>query len=247
MICTLSSCRTPCIHSFMKLLVIGSCTKSKDVGNCPRLLLEPDFANPTKLAAGERRLSDWILPAASLYTGLQHRYMMNGVEHLRSCFGKSACTVKIISAGYGLVDEVQRLAPYEVTFSHKSSTWIRERASRLGIPSDVRSAIRGYDAIIFLLGKEYLWSTDLPLPQIAHGRLIFFSSDQRTTFGTHSTVVPAGGPEGTRFSVKQTALKGRMFEWLAEGLCSKAELWKDMLADDSPATATRLIELGRRQ
>jgi hypothetical protein len=53
----------------------------------------------------EAELIRWALPAVRLYTGWQHRYMMIGVNAIRHKFGSAACALKIISAGYGLVDE----------------------------------------------------------------------------------------------------------------------------------------------
>ncbi len=80
--------------------------------------------------------------------------MMNRVRALREKFGVPVCSLKIISAGYGLVDEDQPLVPYEATFQKQCPDWIRARAEALGIPNAVRSACFGHDLVIFLLGKE---------------------------------------------------------------------------------------------
>ncbi len=140
----------------MKLLVVGSCTGEKDVRDCPSLLTETDFDDLATLPHREAELSPWALPAAKLYMGWQHRYMMKGVGAIRQKFGSAVCVLKIISAGYGLVEEDRNLVPYEATFRHKRSTWIKERAQRLGIPQALRQAIRDFEAVVFLLGKEYL-------------------------------------------------------------------------------------------
>src|SRR5438876_827098 len=102
----------------MKLLVVGSCTGEKDVRDCPSLLGEADFDDPSTLLCREAELSRWALSAASLYSGWQHRYTMMGVKAIRQSFGSAACALKIISAGYGLVDEDRSLVPYEATFQH---------------------------------------------------------------------------------------------------------------------------------
>jgi hypothetical protein len=94
----------------MKMLVIGSCTGDKNVRDCPGLLTQADLDDSSLFQRREAELSAWALPARELYTGLQHRCMMNGVDAIRHRFGTSACSVKIVSAGYGLVDEEQRLA-----------------------------------------------------------------------------------------------------------------------------------------
>jgi hypothetical protein len=146
----------------MELLLVGSCTGEKDVRDCPNLLTETDFDDPSALLRREAELSRWALPAVRLYMGWQHRYMMMGVNAIRERFGSAACALKIISAGYGLVDEDRNLVPYEATFQSKRKRWIHDRAQRLGIPQALRQAIRNFETVIFLLGKEYLLST-LPL------------------------------------------------------------------------------------
>jgi hypothetical protein len=80
-------------------------------GTAPVCSFRPtSMIHPSLFQRREAELSAWALPARELYTGLQHRYMMNGVDAIRHRFGTSACSVKIVSAGYGLVDEEQRLA-----------------------------------------------------------------------------------------------------------------------------------------
>lgn len=137
----------------MELLVIGSCTGEKDVRDCPRLLTEADFDDQSALLRREADLSRWALPAVRLYTGWQHRHTMKGINAIRQRFGTAACSLKIISAGYGLVDEDRNLVPYEATFQQKRPRWISERALKLCIPQAVRQAIQGFEVVIFLLGN----------------------------------------------------------------------------------------------
>ena len=228
----------------MNLLVIGSCTGDKDVRDCPYLPTESDFEDPVLLGRRQAELVGWALPAARLYTGWQHRYMMNGIDLLRRRFGSSACSVKIISAGFGLVDEEQPLVPYEATFQGKRPDWIRKRAGQLGIPQAVRKAIHGYECVIFLLGKEYLLSIHPPLQPSSGQRLVFFTSNRNVPFTSDSTIVPAGKAE-TRFGAGTVALKGRMFELFAAGLCHRTEMWDSVCSDGSPRTVLKLMENGR--
>ena len=133
--------------------------------------------------------------------------MMKGVKALRNRFGSSVCSVKIVSAGYGLVDEEQRLVPYEATFQGERPRWIHERSSRLGIPTAVRKAVIGYDAVMFLLGKNYLISTDPPLVPALRQRFIFLTSEVGPAFHPNSTIVSAGSKE-VRFGSGITAPQG---------------------------------------
>jgi|HubBroStandDraft_2_1064218.scaffolds.fasta_scaffold21672_4 hypothetical protein len=228
----------------MKLLVVGSCTGEKDIRDCPSLLKEADFDDPAASVHREAELSRWALPAARLYTGWQHRYMMMGVSAIRQRFGSAACALKIVSAGYGLVDEDRSLVPYEAKFQHKPRKWISERAQKLGIPQALRQAVRDYEVVIFLLGKEYLLSTHLPVEPGDTQRLIFLTSNTNLPFHPSSTIVPAGLQE-TRFGAGLVALKGKMFELFAYGLCRRPKAWKEVLTDPTAETFLRLVEAGR--
>jgi len=224
----------------MNLLVIGSCTGEKQIGNCPYLLKETDFDDATVLSRREAELSEWGLSASKLYTGWQHRYTAKGIGALRQKFGPSCCTLKIISAGYGLVDENRTLVPYEATFQGRPLQWVHERARKLGIPQAIRESVQGFEAVVFLLGKDYLLSMHPPLVSAQQQRLIFFTSNLRIPFDADSTVVPAGKSE-TRFGAGLVALKGKMFELFAYGLCAKPEMWPRVLADKTHASVSSLI------
>jgi hypothetical protein len=227
----------------MRLLVIGSCTGEKDIGGCHDILTEADFDDPGLLSRRETELAMYALPAGKLYTGKQHLYTMNGIRRLRSTFGAPGCSLKVISAGYGLVDEEQPIAPYNATFQSKRPRWILDRAQRLGIPEAVRTAIRGFDCVIFLLGKEYLMSLSLPIPSLPGQRLVFFTSNTQLSFDAASIIVPAGRAE-TRFGAGILALKGKLFEHFAGGLCRHPEKWCEVCSDETPQTVSSLIEAG---
>ena len=161
-------CCTSISSGLMELLLVGSCTGEKDVRDCPYLLAETDFDDPSALLRREAELSRWALPAVRLYTGWQHRYMMKGIKAIRQRFGSAHCALRIISAGYGLVDENRNLVPYEATFQGKRKRWIHDRAQRLGIPQALRQAIRDFEVVIFLLGHP-------PVVPGVNQRLIFLA------------------------------------------------------------------------
>jgi hypothetical protein len=231
----------------MKLLVIGSCTGDKKNNGCPEseYLTEADFDTVEKMRAGESRLSQWILPATDLYIGEQHLRMARGIAHLRRHFGHSACVLKIISAGYGVVEEDRSLAPYEVSFSNKPCKWIRDRAAKLDIPAAVRSAIRGYEAVVFLLGNKYLLSIDPPLTPHDGQCLIFLTTESESKFDSRSILISAGMHETKRFGAGFISLKGKMFECFATGLCAHPEKWENLLASRSPQVFEHFMESGR--
>ncbi len=231
----------------MKLLVVGSCTGEKEVRDCPYSLTEADFDDPATLFHREAELSRWALPAARLYTGWQHRYTMMGVNAIRQKFGSGACVLKIISAGYGLVSEDRSLVPYEATFQHRRPRWISERAQRLGIPQALQQAIREFEVVIFLLGKEYLVAVHpSSFAPAQTQRFIFLASNAKLPFHSNVTVVPAGLQQ-TRFGAGLVALKGKMFELFAYGLCGRPDAWNGVLTDATAETFLRLVEAGRGQ
>lgn len=227
----------------VKMLVVGSCTGEKNVRDCPDLLTQADFDDLSRLKRREAELSQWAIPAKDLYIGWQHRYMMKGVRAIRERFGAPACCVKIISAGFGLVDEDQPLVPYEATFQKQSPNWIRARAEALGIPNAVRNACLSQHLVVFLLGKKYLWSISLPIAPEINQRLVFFTSNLEFQFHPDSVIVPAGRNE-TRFGAGLVALKGKMFERFAAGLCSDSEVGERLQFELSPSTVLALIEEG---
>jgi hypothetical protein len=98
--------------------------------------------------------------------------------------------------------------------------------------------------LYFCWGKEYLLSTHLSVEPGDTQRLIFLTSNTNLPFHPSSTIVPAGLQE-TRFGAGLVALKGKMFELFAYGLCRRPRAWKEVLTDPTAETFLRLVEAGR--
>ena len=126
----------------MKVLVISSCTSKKLNHNAP---------------------------AAKMYTGQQHTLLMEGVNQVRACHGQSSLDVAIISAEYGLLNENDVIAPYNVTFQGMKKAEILEKSRRLQLRERVAALIARYDVVFFLLGKEYVQALQLPLEESGLG------------------------------------------------------------------------------
>lgn len=122
----------------------------------PRKLTLADFKNgPAHIAKREKELKAKLTPAESLYSGMQHVRLMRGIETARDA--KVDLTLKIVSAGYGLVDPDKKLAPYEATFIGMGKADMRDWGRHLGIPADVRATLAApNDLTLVLLGDDYL-------------------------------------------------------------------------------------------
>jgi hypothetical protein len=231
----------------MRILVIGSCTGFKHDHGCPAAskLVEDDFANPIRLKQRESELRNWLKPAAEMYTGRQHTQMMDGVRIIRSSFGEDACSVGIVSAGYGVIEESRRIAPYDITFQGMPKPLIRSRGDKLHIPDQLRKVISEFSLTVFLLGDDYLRSARPPIVPIKGQRFIYFGSPRlRECPNGGGVVLPAAQPEATEFGDGVVSLKGRMFFLLAAGLRQEPTLFNDLLLDETASTTLRLIRLG---
>ena len=219
-----------------RLLVISSCTGDKAV-KIPEELTLDDFADSDRLARREQELASVRRPAGEMYTGRQHVYLMCGVEKLRRAFGDDLVDLRILSAGYGLIEADRAICPYNVTFNDMSKPQARAWGRRLGVPSDVRAALEDVDVAIFLLGSRYLDAIDPPIAARDGQRLVFLAepSESSRLAGAGVVIVPAGKSE-TRYGAGLVALKGKMFERFAEALAERRELFDEIKADSSPAT-----------
>lgn len=95
----------------MKILIISSCTKAKDTRGFPSILSRTEI-DKLRLSGLLKSRSETGRAARTLYIGPQHKQLFAGVDLLREQYGTVFCSVKIISAAYGLVSEMQ---PYCLT------------------------------------------------------------------------------------------------------------------------------------
>jgi hypothetical protein len=233
----------------MKMLVTGSCTGSKDDARCPPSvkLTEADFNDVVRLCSREKELSNWLRPAAEMYTGRQHTQMMDGVQLMRSAFGQNACDVAIVSAGYGLVPERRPIAPYDITFQGIHKPLIKARGQRLGIPDAIGKLIANYPVVLFLLGDDYLRSAHPPLIPSGRQKFIYFGSPKLRYVDSADVVIVAAAQEAaTEFGGSRMFVKGRMFHLLAAGVQQQPKMWAEVVRDRTPQTVVSLIRDGKQ-
>lgn len=222
------------------ILVISSCTGDKAVKS--PLLTMDDFSDAARLARREQELAQSQRPAASMYTGFQHVYLMHGIAALQSAFGPDAVDLRILSAGYGLISGSRPICAYDVTFNDMSRTQARAWARRLGVPQAVRAAARDSDLAVFLLGSRYLDAIEPPIETQYGQRLIFLAKPSEATrlAGEGVVTVPAGKDQ-VRYGAGLVALKGKMFELWATAVAKSPLLLEETRNDPTPATFLRAL------
>jgi hypothetical protein len=209
-----------------KILIVTSCTKDKAI---PPLgpnhhLLTPDQLwdeqDDDRLTRDFGELDEHRVPAGQLYRGRQHRQLMQGVELLRQTFGHTVVDVKIISAGFGLVNEEQPLPPYSATFADLPSSKILTISQKLRIPQKISYLMHdSYDCAFFLLGDSYLLSIGLPFSQKPDFPCLFLagpSSHRRIPRQSPYYFVRVGQDDSIAFSYNLVGLKGQLFKLFAK-------------------------------
>jgi len=141
-----------------RIAIISACSAGKARSDLnPNAYLSADeLDDPLQRVHGERRLANYMLPAAEMYTGQGHRYVRSSVALLRT-HGFPVMHY-ILSAGYGLLHEQTLIAPYDVTFSGKSATWITARGRQLGIAQQLQELAHEKERLLIILGRQYLIS-----------------------------------------------------------------------------------------
>lgn len=206
------------------MLVVTSCTGEKQF-KPPQPLTRVDFQDSQRYAAASERLQAYQCPAAELYTGVQHRYVMAAVQALRQRFGQAMVDLQILSAGYGLIAADRVIVPYEVTFNQFSAAELDTWAAELQIHQVFERAITSYDLIFVLLGERYLRALALPVETRADQTLIFLTSRQGDRYIPPLTAqvhrVHLSNQDAKRYGCALVGLKGFLLQHFAFGAQSK--------------------------
>lgn len=198
----------------MRLLIITSCTGEKSVGSKNLLILDDFRKGREHLRSREQELKEFLTRAGEIYSGEQHVRLMRGVSALRSQRSGVEITVQILSAGYGLIPENRKIAPYECTFATMGSKDIRSWGEALKVPRDFRSAIAApYDLALILLGDNYLQACQLDCAVKLGGPAILFCGNNQAKILpriANLRVVTLSNEEAKRFSCGLVGLKGEL-------------------------------------
>lgn len=200
------------------LLVISSCTGAKLHKPADQLTLEDFQRGKEHVAERERDLTPFRTSAKRMYTGRQHVLVSEGFDLMNQCRNVTS-KLKIISAGYGLIDDNTFIAPYETTFNDLTSKEVTAWSRTLKIHEDLNEAVEDYDIVVFLLGEGYLKAAELPLNSRPDQAFIFLASGgSAKTLPQHAAkqvVLTLGNKDARRFGYGLVGLKGFLFNQLA--------------------------------
>jgi hypothetical protein len=232
----------------MKILVITSCTGEKAHKPDNQLTQEDFRLGREHIAKREQELKEFLTPAESLYTGMQHTRLMRGVEAARQ--NKIDLDLWILSAGYGLIPGDQVIAPYECTFTGMKSKELGEWADHINCPSTVRKLFsKQYDLVLVLLGDAYLRACKLTDDVTFESPTLFLggkASAKRLPESENVQVHILGNPDTRKFSCGLVGLKGEVAARVLEAF-SEGSLTIDNLLSDLDSTLESLEGTVKRE
>jgi len=212
----------------MRVLVVTSCTGEKACSPEHQLRLADFKQGAPHLQLREKELRKFMTPAGSLYTGDQHVRLMRGISALRSLHSAAVLDLFVLSAGYGLIPETRKIAPYECTFATMKAKEIRAWSEALHVPSLFRKTIAApYDIALILLGDSYLQACRLAEDVKFAGFTLLFCGRQaakQIPRLPNLRVVTLSNSEAQRFSCGLVGLKGEIASRLLSKLASETDL-----------------------
>jgi hypothetical protein len=140
---------------------------------------------------------------------------MHGVRSYRRA-GRPAgpLTLRILSAGYGLLPATRRVDAYDHSFHGQPREAIRRRAQQLDVPRQLRQLLsRRYELALLLLGDDYLEACALDEAMSLGGPTLAFCGPavaRRLPMVPQLRPVPLGNSEASRFGCGLIALKGEL-------------------------------------
>lgn len=182
------------------LTIVIPCSKTKRL--CPQ-----PAASAEELTRGrfgyDDRLAPFAVEARELYLGRQHRAMVRAVDTLRTARPDFRVELAIISAGYGLLDEHDRVVSYEAALGASLRTQV-ERGRALGLPNAVRELAAGTACTVFALSAAYLAACALPDARIAN--VIYLAGSDAESAAT--ATVSSGRREARHFGKAEREIRG---------------------------------------
>ncbi len=210
-----------------RTLIVTSCTGEKKFKPDNQLKQE-DFTDRSLLQSRSGELAEYVCDAGSIYTGMQHLRLMEGVASLRQQLGKEKIDVAIISAGYGVITEGEKIVPYEVTFNNMKLGEVDEWSKFLDIHQDFANIIADYELVFVLLGEKYLRALKLPVTNDSKQTFIFLTSAGSKKYikidNAKSSIIPLSNADAKKYGYGLVGLKGFLFKQFAEKAVENPDL-----------------------
>jgi hypothetical protein len=211
----------------LKITIISSCTKKKR----GKINTPLNLKQLKQIKSGESPVfeNELFLQAKEMYTGMQHVQLMDGINLLKKNKDLKI-NLKIVSAGYGVIDGNLKIYPYDITFSTMKKKELDYISGELNIPEDIEKILKIKDDLkIFLLGKNYLKSCGFDKNIELDSKTVFFgpaSCEKLVLKG--GIYIGLGNKEGKRFRCNLIGLKGKLCRMFLENiLAGKTEFPKE--------------------
>lgn len=194
----------------MDILIVDQCSGAKKAGNRNESLdMETINATPRETLIKKAGIESYR--AEELYEGRQQQRITEAKRLLESS-GDKVDRV-FISAGFGVVDDQEKLPLYDVTFADMSDSEIDERAEKLQIHEDLRTLLVNgdYDIVFFALGSDYYRSAKLDelLPDVSEDTfVVVFNQESIAKKYDNRLSIPARTPQAKMYETIVVALKG---------------------------------------
>ncbi|OYR50450.1 hypothetical protein DJ73_15870 [Halorubrum sp. Ea1] len=164
--------------------------------------------------------------AKDLYDGKQQRRITEAV-HALTTKGHNVERF-FVSAGFGLVNEDQRLPPYEATFNSMSQAEIAEREERFQLTQRLRELIDtgDFDIVFLALGAKYYDTIDLNgllSSTPVETAVVLFNQEEMEEKYEQAISVPARTEEGKEFGSTVVGLKGTYLKNFSAALCGSKD------------------------
>ena len=208
----------------MQILIIDQCSGSKSHPEDYPVINQEE----TKSEDPESLLQSLGIEgirAKDLYDGKQQRRITEAVHTLtRNGHGVERF---FISAGFGLVNENQRLPPYEATFNSMSHAEIAERKDRFRLTQQLKELIDAdFDIIFLALGGKYYDTIELDTllsSTPVETTVVLFNQENLEGKYEQAISVPARTEDGKKFGSTVVGLKGTYLKNFAATLDDSKE------------------------
>lgn len=216
----------------MDILVVSGCSGEKRFDDPPIGCEEIDSSSRRELLG---RYPDHTATAREMYTGQEHGLVKSAVTNLREFTDVSW---KIISAGYGLLDEADEIVAYECSFTEIGP--VRERAKRLGydpdelthdesrqvvarekgISSELQQILEsGCDLVFVVLSEPYLVGVAETFRDLPDGMTAFaFASKGSKDYLGEAHWVPATDEVRANLGTSWFRLRGELLQIMSKGV-----------------------------